>query len=939
MHQTGNHHAWSGSLNNWRRTNWLSTLVLSLAFSFAASSSAGVKSFSGTSARRASQSPSFRISSRIPASNGVHKLGYSNSFCAPSFGQRPYIVLQRLNAHSESAVEEQTKPQTVIKNNHPPWEYDFSNAEGFSGLHLYNSLTDEKEPFYPISGRTVKLYICGPTTYDSSHMGHARAYLTFDIVRRVLEDHFGYDVIAQTCITDIDDKIILQSRRNKLLTDYVKANHPMDAIKEKVGASVAARRSKLEAQGAELQVPAKNKREEAEREKLQKEQELKMSQFEETVQKIEAAQNSNELIEAGTDVLADLLDKELGHTVQMQEVATAHARRYEEEFFEDMAALGVREPDMVARVTEHVPDIVDFVKVIVDKGLAYESSGSVYFDTTAFKCTHEYPKLVPSAGSATQAEIAEGEGALADFRDDKRHPNDFALWKNSKPGEPKWPSPWGEGRPGWHIECSAMASKILGDRLDIHCGGADLKFPHHDNEMAQSEAYHDCQQWVNYFMHAGHLSIKGLKMSKSLKNFITIQQALEVHTGRQLRIMFLTQHWDRPMEYSDQTMDAAKEFERKLVSFFGNVRAILRNSWVRGSQDWGDEEVGLDRRFQDMCRKVHASLSDNINTPAVMFTLSDMMSDATQYMLACEAMQRPVRVLLIRKISSYLTSKLKMLGVISGMDDVGFAEGGSQGSIEQVLTPTLDAFAGFRDEVRQLTLNTEVQKLKGPLLHACDKCRDETMVDLGVRLEDRASNASVWKLEDAETLRRELQAAKAQQLEREIEKVTKRLDNKKRELDKWLDANVPPEKLFIEGKTGKRFTKFDESGFPTHGEDGEELTKSARKTCVKDLKKHTRSWDQLKAKEASDPEFLVKQQIEVESLEKGLHSLQQQKALPVASGSNLAAVAVHVTLLKYVSQGLLPVGLLCIFALTGIFKKLCSSHKQSWGLQTPLMES
>ena len=141
---------------------------------------------------------------------------------------------------------------------------------------------------------------------------------------------------------------------------------------------------------------------------------------------------------------------------------------------------------------------------------------------------------------------------------EKRNATDFAVWKKSKGGEPSWPSPWGGGRPGWHIECSVMATDLMGDNMDVHAGGYDLKFPHHDNEIAQSEAYHGCKQWVNYFFHFGHLHIKGLKMSKSLKNFITIRQALAGHTARQIRLMFLLAPWDKPMNYSDQTIDEAK---------------------------------------------------------------------------------------------------------------------------------------------------------------------------------------------------------------------------------------------------------------------------------------------------------------------------------------------------------------------------------------------
>jgi cysteinyl-tRNA synthetase len=252
---------------------------------------------------------------------------------------------------------------------------------------------------------------------------------------------------------------------------------------------------------------------------------------------------------------------------------------WERDYFNDMAALNVEPPTTLTRVSEYVPEIVKFVEGIISNGYAYEAKGSVYFDTRAFdgakggrsaervngasdgqdEWRHVYAKLQPWSKD-NKSLLEEGEGACVTFFSShrssdatsgslsleafgKRSPSDFALWKKSKSGEPSWPSPWGEGRPGWHIECSVMASAVLGPNMDIHSGGIDLAFPHHDNEMAQSEvreiprdsnmayvypalfsqAYHNCRQWVNYFLHTGHLHIEGLKMSKSLKNFITIK--------------------------------------------------------------------------------------------------------------------------------------------------------------------------------------------------------------------------------------------------------------------------------------------------------------------------------------------------------------------------------------------------------------------------------
>jgi len=209
--------------------------------------------------------------------------------------------------------------------------------------------------------------------------------------------------------------------------------------------------------------------------------------------------------------------------------------------------------------------VQEYIEKLEAIGCAYCSSGSVYFDIDGFtKKGFAYRKLVPAA-CCSAADMEEGEGSLAATDGEKRNPNDFALWKKSKPGEPAWESKWGMGRPGWHIECSVMACHVMKEYLDIHAGGEDLKFPHHDNEIAQSEAYLDRQQWCNYFWHAGHLHIQGLKMSKSLKNFITIRQAMEMHTARQMRILFLMQQWDKGMNYSDAAMGSAKAEERKLT--------------------------------------------------------------------------------------------------------------------------------------------------------------------------------------------------------------------------------------------------------------------------------------------------------------------------------------------------------------------------------------
>ncbi len=259
------------------------------------------------------------------------------------------------------------------------------------------------------------------------------------------------------------------------------------------------------------------------------------------------------------DVLSLWLDHKLGHSVTDPKIYRDFAAFWENDFFQDMQALNVKKPSILTRISEYVPECVDYIQGIIKNGYAYESNGSVYFNTTAFSCSkdHVYAKLSPWAAGNSKL-LDEGEGDLAAPGIGKSNPNDFALWKASKSGEPFWDSPWGNGRPGWHIECSVMASAVLGSNMDIHSGGVDLRFPHHDNELAQSEAFYNCKQWVNYFLHAGHLHIENLKMSKSLKNFLSIKETLAHTSPAQFRLLFLMQAWDASMDYSVDSVAGAK---------------------------------------------------------------------------------------------------------------------------------------------------------------------------------------------------------------------------------------------------------------------------------------------------------------------------------------------------------------------------------------------
>jgi len=300
----------------------------------------------------------------------------------------------------------------------------------------------------------------------------------------------------------------------------------------------------------------------------------------------------NKVFGGADEILLPYLDSLYKETFDAkdQTTFTKVTQYWEGQFMEDMRDLNVEAPTVITRVSDYMPHIVRFVEKVISKGFAYEADGSVYFDIAAFeKAGNSYAHLRPDSRN-DKALQEEGEGSLSKNLGGKRGSGDFALWKKSKPGEPYWPSPWGEGRPGWHIECSVMASDVLGSQMDIHSGGVDLAFPHHDNELAQSEAYyceHGPHTWVNYFLHMGHLSISGSKMSKSLKNFQTIKDALDTKNGgstaRNIRIVFLMGRWNDGVEISPDMRTQANGWEstvdvRTLISQTMHSLTMYRTS-------------------------------------------------------------------------------------------------------------------------------------------------------------------------------------------------------------------------------------------------------------------------------------------------------------------------------------------------------------------------
>ncbi|VDO77455.1 unnamed protein product [Heligmosomoides polygyrus] len=686
----------------------------------------------------------------------------------------------------------------VTKRSQKEWTVP-TNSQPNPQLYLYNSLTRRKDLFVPNQGNVVKWYICGPTVYDSSHMGHARAYLSMDILRRVMTSYFGYDVQFIMNITDIDDKIIKRARQHHLLTRYLEIDMqkaPVEVIVKDVVAALEHFRKKY---SNETDMDKK------------KMYETLIGKVDESANLLETALRSHnkegvekakvQLLNEARDVLSEWLDAQFGGEVNDHSVFDNLAKTYESEFLSDMARLNVLPADIVTRVSEYVPEIVAYVEKIIDNGYAYTTSdGSVYFDTKAFEGNpkHFYAKLVPEAYGDTELlekNMREGEGELsmtADRLMQKRNASDFALWKSSKQGEPYWDSPWGKGRPGWHIECSVMSTAICGDKLDIHAGGFDLKFPHHDNEIAQVEAYYDKPHWVNYFIHCGTLRIAGMKMSKSLKNFITIREALRTYSARQLRLLFLMHNWNDVLDYSTATMERALQFEKITNEFFLLVKDLLRKHYKpdcpQGYVKYTARELRVVDEFLKIKREVHEAMCDSVDTRTVIEKLRELIGVGNAYINDKKEGQIP-NSLLLRNIAAYMTDLFAVFGVIPKAGEIGFPMEREAGmGTEEMLMPYLTALANFRER-------------------------------LGVRLEDRLQETTV-KLCDRDILLREREQKQAVEAARLAEKERKAAEKAEKDALK----RIPPQEMFSRGDEASKYSKWDENGIPTHTAEGEEVS-------------------------------------------------------------------------------------------------------------------
>ncbi|KAI0427320.1 cysteinyl-tRNA synthetase [Xylaria sp. FL1042] len=778
--------------------------------------------------------------------------------------------------------------------------------------------------FTPIEKGKIAWYACGPTVYDHSHLGHARNYVSTDIIRRILLHHFGFDVKFVMNFTDIDDKIILRARRQRLLENERKKEYTEAELTELgIAAFRAYAKSNLPKllEGDDGPLDLNNyipRRDAAYGQVLAGgtltgegkpgDDEAKLKMHISNMTSAVAAIGGNQLFSGAEEILLpyfDSLYKESFDTSD-QTIFTSLTQFMENEFTKDMDALNVLRPDVVTRVTEYVPQIAKFVEKVVEKGFAYEAEGSVYFDIAAFeKAGNTYARLRPESRN-DKALQEEGEGSLGKSLGGKRGPGDFALWKKSKPGEPYWPSKWGNGRPGWHIECSVMASDVLGSRMDFHSGGIDLAFPHHDNELAQSEAYF-CEHghehtWVNYFLHMGHLSISGSKMSKSLKNFQTIKDALaSTYTARSMRIVFLHGKWNDGVEITPSMRTQADTWETTVNNFFINVKSLLveandttvaiKNGVQGLSVTENKPTEGLLADLEQAKKDVNDALSNSFDTPQVMRIIADIIRKAN---ISIGSPNGNSGLSTIESIARWVTKIVGILGLDANAnppyEGLGWASAATSANIDPTtaVQPYEAVYNSVLTDTKSLDLPTsetltnllsqspgpefdslvkagvrDPEQLGLPYVRATSKLRDElrrivpsvapdvkaTVLSLSDRIRDfDLTNIGVYLDDRADgqpSLIKFIPAAEL--IAAREEKVAKDAERAKAK----EDARLAREKAEAEKwekakitpldmfKDDERYSEFDAEGMPTKLKDGSEVPKAQ-------LKKLKKEWDRQK---------------------------------------------------------------------------------------------
>lgn len=482
-------------------------------------------------------------------------------------------------------------------------------------LRVYNTLTRQKEPFQTVEPGKVRMYVCGPTVYKPSHIGHMVGPVIFDTVKRYLT-YLGYQVNWVVNITDVDDKLIVRAR-------------------------------------------------------------------------------------------------ELGTTVKDL------AEKMAADYLDCLKKLNVIGIDHMPRATEHIPGMIEMMKGLIAKGQAYAGGGDVYFDITK---DPDYGKLCNRDPEQLEA------GARIEVSDKKRNPGDFALWKGSKPGEPSWDSPWGPGRPGWHIECSVMSMKLLGETLDIHGGGLDLQFPHHENELAQSESFTG-KTFARVWMHNGLLKMGAAKMAGSVGNVVNIADLLQRHSAETVRFLLLNTHYRSPIEYSDDRLHELAKALQSFHRFFERYERITGESFHRlpegktGPGTGGEEVQGLRAKFFE-------AMDDDFNTGGAVGVLFELLSALNRFADA-NKLETPTADAATKTTFRQGVLVLRELSQILGL-------------FQQ---PPTSATAGQDQLVNglmQLLIDLRAEARKSKNFAMADQIR-KRLSDLGVTLEDRPGGTG-WRV-------------------------------------------------------------------------------------------------------------------------------------------------------------------------------------------------
>lgn len=371
--------------------------------------------------------------------------------------------------------------------------------------------------------------------------------------------------------------------------------------------------------------------------------------------------------------LTDIDDKIIKKANEENIPAAEVAKKYSEEFFKDIKALKIKPADYYPRATEHMSEILDMISELEKKNFAYNINGNVFFEVKAF---NDYGKL--SGKNLDELEI----GARVELNDEKKNPLDFALWKKAKEGEPYWESPWGNGRPGWHIECSVMSTKHLGKTIDIHAGGNDLIFPHHENEIAQSECAHGTE-FVKYWLHFGFLNIKEEKMSKSLGNFFTARDILTKYSAEAIRMLFCQTHYRGPLNFSFDLLDASAKGVAKIQNLYDNILEISVNAKNNLNQHFD---------FDKYYSSFNEAMDDDFNTPQAVAIIFDFVRDFNKFLSEQSEISK---TLLLSALKFLKDTAIDILGII---DDISSSSSDDELLFEKIISILLDVRIRLKQE-------------------------------------------------------------------------------------------------------------------------------------------------------------------------------------------------------------------------------------------------